>query len=169
MHRPSKLFSVSAFHSISLVPPVFPSFISLDASFFLVLPPDFLILLSACLSVPSTPPSVPPLCLTLSVAQPFPPSSPFRPTSLLHYLFISPSLHRTPDLKIILANPLPQEGRGKDSLEPERVSLLPVCDLKPCLMLKPIHPLSTTFYSLWKTLSVDIQLNIHLTIPPRSV
>lgn len=46
MHRPSKLFSVSSFHSISLVPPVFPSFISLDASF-----SSCFLLISFCLNL----------------------------------------------------------------------------------------------------------------------
>ena len=172
MHWPSELSSVyTSFISSLLFFPLFSSSLFIlhfpwCQPFSLLLLPWFLsisILLSSCVSCPS--PHLPLSLLSLQLS-PFVPSQLFAP----HLPpFISPSPQWTPDLKIVLAIPPPQEDGGMNSLRPERVSTLPVCDLKPCLMLKPIHPLSTTFYSLWRTVTMDIQLNIHLTEPSRSV
>lgn len=90
LHFPwCQLFSLAS----SLISPC------LNLLLWLSLRPCPLLHLSHCLSLP------------LSVAQPPPPPSPFYPTSLFHYLFISPSPRWTPDLKIVLAT---SEGRGQE-------------------------------------------------------
>lgn len=127
-----------------------------------------LILPSICLFVP-----YPLFHLSLSVLYPsccsaFPSHSFSYPTSLRLRLFIPLSPSWNPDLKIVLTIFPTQDGAGRNSLEPEWVSLLPVCDLKPHIVLKLIHPLFTAFYNLQITVTVNIRLNNQLTWPSRS-
>lgn len=82
------------------------------------------------------------ICPSFSLSDP-PPM--FFCTSLFENLFISPS--STPDLKIALS----KIGRVRCSLEPEWVSVL---TFVICLLLKPIHSLSTTFQSLWRQIFI---------------
>lgn len=68
--------------------------------------------------------------------------------------------------KIVLTVLLSQEEGNRKSQEPEWLSVLPFCDLKPCLVLKPTHTLSTVNE---KIITVNMQLNRHLTFPSSPV
>lgn len=59
-------------------------------------------------------------------------------------------------------------GSGQEFTGAWRVWLLPVCDLKLCIVFKLIHPLFTALYNLQITVTVNIQLNNQLTGPSRS-